>query len=181
MTQQWQERWTHWRRRLLHSLLHERVPHENLAGRVAMLAAVGTAAMPLYYLLWHFFFPQAYENLALRLTGVGICAAGLFARRFSSRWLSRYLLFALSYILPFFFTFMFLMNQASSIWSESLLIGAGRAVSFRNETGLPRLPDRHQQRLPRRYPARARAASCCNVTCCSNCPCTGSPLPRCPS
>ena len=73
-----------------------------------MLAAVGTVAMPLYYLLWHNFFPQAYENLTLRLTGVGICVAGLFARRFSARWLSRYLLFALSYILPFFFTFMFL-------------------------------------------------------------------------
>lgn len=134
MTQQWQGRWTHWRRRLLHSLLHERMPHENLAGRVAMLAAVGTVAMPLYYLLWHNFFPQAYENLTLRLTGVGICVAGLFARRFSARWLSRYLLFALSYILPFFFTFMFLMNHASSIWSESLLIGL--VVLFHFETKL---------------------------------------------
>ena len=123
MTQQWQGRWTYWRRRLLHSLLHERLPHENLARRVAMLAAVGTVAMPLYYLLWHYFFPQAYENLTLRLTGVGICMAGLFARRFSARWLSRYLLFALSYILPFFFTFMFVMNHASSIWSHALLSG----------------------------------------------------------
>ena len=134
MTQQWQGGWTHWRRRLLHSLLHERVPHENLASRVAMLAAVGTVAMPLYYLLWQFFFPQAYENLTLRLTGVGICVAGLFARRFSVRWLSRYLLFALSYILPFFFTFMFLMNHASSIWSQSLLIGL--VVLFHFETKL---------------------------------------------
>ncbi|WP_426055695.1 sensor histidine kinase [Janthinobacterium sp. PSPC2-1] len=110
------------------------MPHENLAGRVAMLAAVGTVAMPLYYLLWHNFFPQAYENLTLRLTGVGICVAGLFARRLSARWLSRYLLFALSYILPFFFTFMFLMNHASSIWSESLLIGL--VVLFHFETKL---------------------------------------------
>lgn len=138
MTQQWQGRWTYWRQRvrqtLLHSLLHERAPHEHLATRVAMLAAVGTVAMPLYYLLWQFFFPQAYENLTLRLTGVGICVAGLFARRFSARWLSRYLLFALSYILPFFFTFMFLMNHASSIWSESLLIGL--VVLFHFETRL---------------------------------------------
>ena len=138
MTQQWQGRWTHWRQRvrqtLVHTLLHERVPHANLASRVAMLAAVGTVAMPLYYLLWQFFFPQAYENLTLRLTGVGICVAGLFARRFSARWLSRYLLFALSYILPFFFTFMFVMNHASSIWSESLLIGL--VVQFHFETKL---------------------------------------------
>lgn len=138
MTQQWQGRWTHWRQRvrqtLVHTLLHERVPHANLASRVAMLAAVGTVAMPLYYLLWQFFFPQAYENLTLRLTGVGICVAGLFARRFSARWLSRYLLFALSYILPFFFTFMFVMNHASSIWSESLLIGL--VVLFHFETKL---------------------------------------------
>ncbi|WP_258002785.1 HAMP domain-containing sensor histidine kinase [Janthinobacterium sp. AD80] len=122
------------RQTLVHTLLHERVPHANLASRVAMLAAVGTVAMPLYYLLWQFFFPQAYENLTLRLTGVGICVAGLFARRFSARWLSRYLLFALSYILPFFFTFMFVMNHASSIWSESLLIGL--VVLFHFETKL---------------------------------------------
>ena len=138
MTQQWHGRWTHWRQRvrqtLLHSLLHERAPHEHLAGRVAMLAAVGTVAMPLYYLLWQYFFPQAYENLTLRLTGVGICVAGLFARHFSARWLSRYLLFALSYILPFFFTFMFVMNHASAIWGESLLIGL--VVLFHFETKL---------------------------------------------
>ncbi|MGK5081384.1 sensor histidine kinase [Janthinobacterium sp. HLX7-2] len=134
MTQQLHARWTHWRRRLLHALLHERAPHEHLANRVALLAAVGTVAMPLYYLLWQFFFPQAYENLILRLTGVGICVAGLFARRFTARWLSRYLLFALSYILPFFFTFMFVMNHASSIWGESLLIGL--VVLFHFETGL---------------------------------------------
>ncbi|WP_232730704.1 sensor histidine kinase [Janthinobacterium sp. 64] len=122
------------RQTLLHSLLHERAPHEHLARRVAVLAAVGTVTMPLYYLLWQFFFPQSYENLTLRLTGVGICVAGLFARRFSARWLSRYLLFALSYILPFFFTFMFVMNHASSIWSESLLIGL--VVLFHFETKL---------------------------------------------
>lgn len=138
MKQQWHGRWTHWRHRvrqtLLHTLLHERAPHEHLARRVAMLAAVGTVAMPLYYLLWQFFFPQAYENLTLRLTGVGICVVGMFARRFSARWLSRYLLFALSYILPFFFTFMFVMNHASSIWGESLLIGL--VVLFHFETKL---------------------------------------------
>lgn len=134
MTQQWHGRWTHWRRRLIHTLLHERAPHAHLASRVAMLAAVGTVAMPLYYLLWQFFFPQAYENLTLRLTGLGICVAGLFARRFSARWLSHYLLFALSYILPFFFTFMFVMNHASSIWGESLLIGL--VVLFHFETKL---------------------------------------------
>lgn len=127
MTQHLHGRWIHWRQRmrqiLIHTLLHDGAPHEHLARRVAMLAAVGIVAMPLYYLLWQFFFPQAYENLTLRLTGVGICVAGLFARRFSARWLSRYLLLALSYILPFFFTFMFVMNHAASIWRESLLIG----------------------------------------------------------
>lgn len=120
---QWKVQWTHWRRRWLHSVLHERAPHRHLARRVAMLAAVGTVTMPLYYLLWQYFFPQAYENLGLRLGGLAICVAGLFAQRFSERWLGRYLLFALSYVLPFFFTFMFLMNHASVIWSESLLIG----------------------------------------------------------
>lgn len=134
MGQQWQANWAQWRRRLLKSLLQERVSPKHLAGRVALLAAVGMVAMPLYYLLWQYFFPQAYENLSLRLTGVAICTVGVFARRLPERWLSLYLLFALSYILPFFFTFMFVMNHASSIWSESLLIGL--VVLFHFETGL---------------------------------------------
>ncbi|OYO30495.1 sensor histidine kinase [Janthinobacterium sp. PC23-8] len=134
MEQQWQASGAHWRRRLRHSLLQERASPQNLAARVALLAAVGTVTLPLYYLLWQFFFPQAYENLSLRLTGVLICVVGLFARRLPPRWLSLYLLVALSYVLPFFFTFMFVMNHASPIWSESLLIGL--VVLFHFETGL---------------------------------------------
>ena len=134
MAQHWQAGWQHGRRRMVTSLLHERASPKHLAGRVALLAAVGMVCMPVYYLLWQYFFPQAYENLSLRLTGAAICAIGLFARRLPERWLSLYLLFALSYILPFFFTFMFVMNHASSIWSESLLIGL--VVLFHFETGL---------------------------------------------
>jgi two-component system CAI-1 autoinducer sensor kinase/phosphatase CqsS len=48
--------------------------------------------------------------------------------------LNLYLLVTLSYIFPFFFTFMFLMNHASGVWSESLLIGL--VVLFHFDTGL---------------------------------------------
>jgi two-component system CAI-1 autoinducer sensor kinase/phosphatase CqsS len=40
----------------------------------------------------------------------------------------------LSYIFPFFFTFMFLMNRASGVWNESLLVGL--VVLFHFDTGL---------------------------------------------
>jgi two-component system CAI-1 autoinducer sensor kinase/phosphatase CqsS len=48
--------------------------------------------------------------------------------------LNLYLLVTLSYIFPFFFTFMFLMNRASGVWDESLLIGL--VVLFHFDTGL---------------------------------------------
>ena len=48
--------------------------------------------------------------------------------------LDLYLLVTLSYMFPFFFTFMYLMNHASGIWSESLLIGL--VVLFHFDTGM---------------------------------------------
>lgn len=99
-----------------------------------LLASIGALAMPLYYAVWHYFLPQNYESLTLRLIGVVLCLIGVFARRFTPRALNLYLLIALTYIFPFFFTFMFLMNQGSSVWAESLLIAL--IVLFHFETRL---------------------------------------------
>ncbi|NYE61407.1 two-component system CAI-1 autoinducer sensor kinase/phosphatase CqsS [Duganella sp. 1224] len=128
------ERWKRWQHGLVQSLLlyHGREDHATV--RVLLLSCIGTVGMPLYYVIWQHFFPQEYESLSLRLLGILLCALGLFARQFSRQMLHLYLLVALSYIFPFFFTFMFLMNHASGVWGESLLIGL--VVLFHFDTGL---------------------------------------------
>jgi two-component system CAI-1 autoinducer sensor kinase/phosphatase CqsS len=128
------ERWKRWQSGLVQSLLlyHGREDHATV--RVLLLASIGTVGMPLYYVIWQHFFPQEYETLSLRLLGILLCALGLFARQFSRHMLNLYLLVTLSYIFPFFFTFMFLMNHASGVWGESLLIGL--VVLFHFDTGL---------------------------------------------
>jgi two-component system CAI-1 autoinducer sensor kinase/phosphatase CqsS len=129
-----QERWKRWQHGKIQSLLlyHGREDHAMV--RVLLLASIGTVGMPLYYVIWQHFFPQEYESLPLRLLGIVLSALGLFARQFNRRMLQIYLLVTLSYIFPFFFTFMFLMNHASGVWSESLLIGL--VVLFHFDTGL---------------------------------------------
>ena len=128
------ERWKRRQNGLLRSLLlyHGREDHATV--RVLLLACIGTVGMPLYYVIWQHFFPQEYESLPLRMLGILLCAIGLFARQFSRQMLNLYLLVTLSYIFPFFFTFMFLMNHASGVWDESLLIGL--VVLFHFDTGL---------------------------------------------
>ncbi|HEU4843912.1 MAG TPA: sensor histidine kinase, partial [Burkholderiaceae bacterium] len=122
MTPPLQARWKQWQHRLVQSLRRYHCQQQHATARVLVLAAMGTVGMPLYYVVWHMFFPQEYESLPLRAFGILLCALGLGARRFSRRWLERYLLVTLSYIFSFFFSYMFLMNHASGVWSESLLI-----------------------------------------------------------
>ncbi|MET0320670.1 MAG: HAMP domain-containing sensor histidine kinase [Duganella sp.] len=123
MKQPLQELWKRWKHGAVQSLLQYHGREDHATVRVLLLSCIGTVAMPLYYVIWQHFFPQEYESLSLRLVGIVLCAIGLFARQFSRRMLDWYLLVALSYIFPFFFTYMFLMNHASGVWSESLLIG----------------------------------------------------------
>jgi two-component system CAI-1 autoinducer sensor kinase/phosphatase CqsS len=128
------DRWKRWQNGVVQSLLlyHGREDHATV--RMLLLACIGTVGMPLYYVIWQHFFPQEYEALSLRLIGILLCALGLFARQFSRKMLELYVLLTLSYILPFFFTFMFLMNHASGVWSESLLIAL--VVLFHFDTAL---------------------------------------------
>lgn len=118
-----QERWKQWQHGLIRSLLHYHGREDHATARVLLLAAIGTVAMPMYYVVWQIFFPQEYETMLLRVVGILLCATGLFARSFRRPWLDLYLLVTLSYAFSFFFTFMFLMNHASGVWSETLLVG----------------------------------------------------------
>ncbi|HEY5801846.1 MAG TPA: hypothetical protein VIT92_16615, partial [Burkholderiaceae bacterium] len=104
-----------WQRTCVRCLLDYHVRHDITVKRLAVLAWLGTIGLPLYYLVWQYWFPQPYENFWLRLLGVAICVPALFAQHLQhGRWLKAYLFVGMTYVLPFFFTFMYLMNHASS-------------------------------------------------------------------
>lgn len=89
-----------------------------------LVAAIG---FPLYYLIWHYWFPQPYENLPLRLLGSALFIPVMLAKRWPER-LRRYLpvywYFAALFALPFFFTFMLLKNDGNTVWLLSALASA---------------------------------------------------------
>lgn len=95
---------------------------DHATTRVMLLGLIGAIAHPLCYLVWHRLWPETYESPLLRVIAVALCLLGLGARRFSRRGLQLYQLVVFSYALAFFFTFMCLMNHASPVWAESLLI-----------------------------------------------------------
>lgn len=96
---------------------------EAQANRMVMIGWVALVGFPLYGWVWSVAYPQSYENFALRVLGMVLAVPLIFARRFQkTRWLEVYFYVTLTYMEPFFFTFMFLMNDGSSVWSQSLLI-----------------------------------------------------------
>lgn len=90
------------------------------------IGAVGVIGFPLYYFIWHDWFPQPYENLWLRLIGAGLFLPFLLLPYWPKLWrpfLGLYWCCAMLYALPFFFTFMLLMNGLSEVWSMSTMAG----------------------------------------------------------
>ena len=119
-----------WQRQLLHTK----------SGRYFSFGCLGVVGFPLYYWVWGHIFPQPYENLPLRLTGSIAFFPLLFALRIGEKkWLDIYYTIAITYAFPFFFTFMFLMNDASSVWAQSLVIMFAIIFSFDLKTALPSL------------------------------------------
>ncbi|AMO98092.1 his Kinase A domain protein [Collimonas arenae] len=116
-------RWQVWQHAAGRWLLSFNRQYDNTIKRLVILAWIAVVGMPLYYVVWAYWFPQPYENLSLRIFGVVLCLPAIFVRRLvKKKWLAAYFFIGLTYVLPFFFTFMFLMNDGSSIWSQSLLI-----------------------------------------------------------
>lgn len=110
------------------------------SGRYFSFGCLGVVGFPLYYWVWGHIFPQPYENLPLRLTGSVAFFPLLFALRIGEKkWLDIYYIIAITYAFPFFFTFMFLMNDASSVWAQSLVIMFAIIFSFDLKTALPSL------------------------------------------
>jgi two-component system CAI-1 autoinducer sensor kinase/phosphatase CqsS len=104
-------------------LVRQERRQDHAVFRLRCLAWIGCFAMPLYYAIWAWWFPQPYESLALRALGMLLCVIALIVPRYlGSAWLRVYEFVGITYVLPFFFTFMFLMNRASAVWAQSLLV-----------------------------------------------------------
>lgn len=114
-----------WLSSLSDSLLAKDYDGYSRINRHIMLAWLAIFGFPIYYWMWTDLFPQPYENLPLRLIGVALAIPLLLARRLHrEKWFNVYFYVVLTYAFPFFFTFMFLMNEGSAAWSQSLLIAA---------------------------------------------------------
>ncbi len=91
------------------------------------VAAFGVCGMPLYYVVWQFFFPQPFESLELRLIGSALCGAtcatGLLPKRHRDVYGPVLWFTTVMYCLPFFFTFMLLMNGGAPVWLVTWLLG----------------------------------------------------------
>ena len=111
-----------WRRRALPVRGARRPRSDHATTRVVLLCLIGAVANPLCYLVWHRLWPELYESLPLRVVAVALCLLSLGARRFSRRGLRLYQIVVFSYALSFFFTFMCLMNHASPVSAEALLV-----------------------------------------------------------
>jgi len=91
--------------------------------RFVVLSWVGCIGMPAYYLIWTYWFPQHFDSLALRLVGAALCLPAPWAARvLQGRARSAYLFVGVTYVLPFQFVFLYLMNQGSEVWGQSLLV-----------------------------------------------------------
>jgi two-component system CAI-1 autoinducer sensor kinase/phosphatase CqsS len=108
---------------LLAWLLRQEQQQEHAVARQHFLAWVGCIGMPVYYLIWTTWFPQKFESAGLRVLGVVLCLPALLCpRKIKGNWLRAYEFIGVTYVLPFFFSFMFLMNEGSAVWGESLLL-----------------------------------------------------------
>ena len=97
----------------------------HFSSRHFYFGLVAGLGFPLYYVVWHFLFPQPYETLLLRLVGSTIFIPIILAKRWPQplkRLFPLYWYLALLFALPFFFTFMLLSNGGSTVWLLSTLV-----------------------------------------------------------
>ncbi len=96
----------------------------NAEANIKFLGLLGLFGFPAYYLVWHDFFPQIYENLALRLVNAAMFMPYIFYDRLSNnlrKYFPLYFCATLTACLPYSFCFMLLKNHFSAIWTMSVI------------------------------------------------------------
>ncbi len=93
--------------------------HALAAYKLPTVGLIAVIALPLYYFIWKYAFPQPYENLPLRLAGTALCLP-VALRRYWPGWLISYYLaysyWAVLFAGPVFCTVMLLMNGVNNVW-----------------------------------------------------------------
>jgi len=93
--------------------------HALAAYKLPAVGLIAVIALPLYYFIWTYAFPQPYESLPLRLAGTALCLPVALRRHWPRRLMSYYLAYcywALLFAGPAFCTVMLLMNGANNVW-----------------------------------------------------------------
>lgn len=91
---------------------------------LSLVGWFGLVGFPLYYFVWNDFFPQAYENLPLRLLGSFLLVFVVLRKHlpsFIQPYLPYHYLLTIGYCLPFFFSFMMFKNDWTNVWVTSFM------------------------------------------------------------
>ncbi|MEZ8143814.1 hybrid sensor histidine kinase/response regulator [Enterovibrio norvegicus FF-454] len=91
---------------------------------LTLVSWMGLIGFPAYYFIWQYIYPQAYENLPLRLFCCLFFVIVLVRNKLSPVLKERMHWFyqiAISIVLPFFFFYMLLMNNWSTVWLLSFM------------------------------------------------------------
>ncbi|OBS95002.1 hybrid sensor histidine kinase/response regulator [Vibrio cyclitrophicus] len=91
---------------------------------LTLVGWMGLIGFPAYYVVWEFLFPQAYENLTVRLLCSVLFFGIIYRNRVPFEWrkyLPAYYQVAITLCLPCFFFFMLLMNNWSNVWVMSFM------------------------------------------------------------
>lgn len=97
----------------------------NAEANIKFIGLLGLFGFPAYYFVWHNLFPQAYENLTLRLINAAMFMPYIFYDRLTNnnvrRFFPLYFCITLTICLPYSFSFMLLKNHFSVIWTMSVI------------------------------------------------------------
>ncbi|NAX23127.1 ATP-binding response regulator [Vibrio sp. V39_P1S14PM300] len=104
---------------------------------LSLVGWMGFIGFPIYYYVWGYVFPEAYESAGLR----GFCALlllGLALREHLPGYLKKYLPYyyvaVITICLPFFFSFMMFMNDWSTVWVMSFMASIFLHILLVHET-----------------------------------------------
>lgn len=98
--------------------------YDFLEAKLKIMSIIGIAGFPIYYFVWHNWFPQSYENFPLRITCSLVSIPWLLGHLVTEKYKKvyiAYIFFSILFCLPYFFSFMWLKNDFSVIWAMSYI------------------------------------------------------------
>lgn len=99
---------------------------EHAEPNLPIVGLFATVGYPLFYLVWTYITPQAYENLPFRIAEAVISLPWLFYAHLPKKakeFFPVYFFLSVPILLPFFFHFMMIKNEWSVTWAMSSMAG----------------------------------------------------------